>query len=430
MSLHVKEIRGNVNSEITNEFASILGNRIGIFLSPKTVVNVGKDNSPTSQMISQSLTSGILAAGINVNDYGVVPLPVIHYLSNFENGDIQLNVSTDQNKIAIKVYSDYKIHLEDNQPSKVTGNNVGQLKYVNKYLDKYQEAITKTINNLAIQNKRPKVLLECGNNSIMPLITQILDAYGVDRILFNCETSNREDTYLESRSENLSTLSDMVKTIGADIGISLDNEVDKAVFMDENGQIIRDQTMLGIFAKNGLKNNPGVIVSSVVSSLALEEVVKQANGKLIKSPVDSVLTESAKYNAIFAGDEPGNFVFPSFQSCSDPIFASMMLLKIISENKPLSKLAHEIPEYHRTGFTVKCDHENKCKAIELFKDKMKDKGYVDNTDGIRADFKDSFILVRPSRFEPLLKIYIETKDSSKLSELNNEVNDIIEQIKN
>ena len=190
------------------------------------------------------------------------------------------------------------------------------------------------------------------------------------------------------------------------------------------GDTIRDQTMLGIFAKHSLDENRGNIVSSIVSSLALEEVVNQANGKLIKVPVDSVLRESIYNHAIFAGDEPGQFIFPNFQSCSDAIYSTVRLIEIIcSLNKPLSELAHDIPEYHRTGFTTKCDHENKSRVIELLKGKLD--GEINSTDGVRSDFKDSYVLIRPSRFDPVLKIYIEAKDSNKLSELSQEVNGII-----
>lgn len=398
MSLYVKEIRGNVNSEITNEFTSNLGNRLGNFLQ-NSVVNVGMDDTPVSRMISHSLTSGIMAAGINVNDYGIIPLPVVHYLSSFNNGDIQLYISTNHNKVAIKSYSDYEIHLEDTRPERVIGDKVGQLKYVNKYFDKYHEAILKRIDKEVIMNKRPKVMLDCGNKYMMPYITKILTSLGVDNILFSCENSDiNGNSDVLRRSENISTLSDVVTTVGADLGISLDNEMDKVVFIDENGDTVKDQTMIGIFAKNSLKEKPGNIVSSVVSSLALEEVVKQTNGKLIKAPVNSILSESVNSNAIFAGDEPGIYVFPQFQSCSDPIFATVMLIKIISENKPLSKLASEIPEYHRTGFTIKCDHENKSKAIDMLKVKLEEKGRIDTTDGVRVDFGDSYVLVRPSIF--------------------------------
>ena len=429
MSSHVKEIRGIVNSEITNEFASNLGNRLGNFLN-KSVVNIGRDDTSVSQMISQSLTAGIMAAGINVNDYGIVPLPVVHYLSSFSNGDIQLNISSNHNKVAIKIFSEYEIYLEDNQPESVAGDSLGQLKYVNKYLDKYHEALLKNIDNEVITNKRPKVMIECGNKYIVPFITQILNSYGVDNILFSFENSDTDTNRgMVSKSENISTLSDMVTTVGADIGISLDNEVDKVVFIDENGATIKDQTMIAIFAKNSLKEKQGNIVSSVVSSLALEEVVNQTNGKLIKAPVNAVLSETVNSNAIFAGDEPGSYIFPEFQTCSDPIFAAVMLLKIISENKPLSKLANEIPEYHRTGFTIKCDHENKFGAIERLKSKLKEKGKIDTTDGVRADFKDSYVLVRPSTFDPVLKIYIETKEPDQLSVLNRGVNNIISEIK-
>ena len=425
MSLYVKEIRGEVNREISNEYASNLGKMIGNFLSPKNIVRVGRDDNPMSQMILQSLTAGIMATGRDIGDYGIVPTPVLHYLSKFDEGDIQINISTNQNNVIIKIYSNYEIHLEPNNPHKPPIVHVGQLKYINKYLDRYHDKLIENIDKEVIINKRPKVLLDCGNKSTMPFITQILTSLSVDSILFSCENSNSNDEReLTPNSEDISTISDMVKTVGADLGILLNNEVDQAVFIDENGDTIRDQTMLGVFAKYSLNQKSGNIVSSIVSSLALEELVNQARGKLIKVPVDSVLRESIYNNAIFAGDEPGQFIFPNFQSCSDAIYSSMMLIQIIcSLNKPLSVLAKEIPEYHRTGFSIRCDHENKSHVIELLKDKLD--GDINSTDGVRSDFGDSYVLIRPSRFDPVLKIYIEAKDSNKLSELSQEVNGII-----
>jgi phosphomannomutase len=425
MSLYVKEIRGEVNNEINNEYASNLGKLIGNFLSPKNIVRVGRDDNPVSQMILQSLTAGIMATGRDIGDYGIVPTPVVHYLSKFDEGDIQINIGSNQNKVIIKIYSNYEIHLEPNNPHKTSIFYVGQLKYVDKYLNHYHDKLLENINKEAIVDKRPKVLLDCGNKSTMPFITQILTSLSVDSILFSCESSSSDgDRELDPSTENISTISDMVKTVGADLGILLNNEFDQAVFIDENGDTIRDQTMLGIFAKHSLNDNPGNIVSSIVSSLALEEVVNKANGKLIKVPVDSVLRESIYNKAIFAGDEPGQFIFPNFQSCSDAIYSSIMLIEIIcSRNKPLSELAHEIPEYHRTGFSIKCDHENKSRVIELLKNKLD--GEINSTDGVRSDYKDSYVLIRPSRFDPVLKIYIESKDSNKIAELSQEVNGII-----
>ncbi len=425
MSLFVKEIRGELNTEITNEYASNLGEKIGNFLNPKNIVNVGRDDNPGSQMILQSLTAGIMSTGRNIGDYGIVPNPVVHYLSNFNEGDIQINIGTNQNKVVIKNYSNYEIHLEPNSTENQSKLQIGQLKYVNKYLDNYHNSILKNIDTEVIKNKRPKVLLDCGNKSTMPFITEILSSLSVDSILFSCENSNQfEKEKLGPHSEDISTISDMVTTVGADLGILLNNEVDQAVFIDENGNTIRDQTMLGIFAKHSLKENPGTIVSSIVASLALEEVVNQSEGQLLKVPVDSVLRESIYNDAIFAGDEPGQYIFPNFQSCSDAIYSSIMLMQIIcSLNKPLSILAKEIPEYHRTGFSIKCDHENKSRIIELLKDELN--GKINSTDGVRAEFGDSYVLIRPSRFEPVLKIYIEAKDSNKLYELSREVNGII-----
>ncbi|MDD3985408.1 MAG: hypothetical protein PHY59_05905 [Methanobacterium sp.] len=328
------------------------------------------------------------------------------------------------------MYSNYEIHLEDTRPISVSGDKVGQLKYVNEYFDKYHDAILKNIDKEVIINKRPKGMLNCGNKYIMPYITKLLASFGVDNILFSCQNSDTNDEKdLLARSENISTLSDVVTTVGADLGISLDNEMDKVVFIDELGDVVKDQTMISIFAKKSLKENPGNIVSSVVFSLALEEIVTQENGKLIKAPVNSILNKAVNSKAVFAGDEPGTYVFPQFQSCSDPIFATIMLIKIISENKPLSQLANEIPEYHRTGFTIKWEHENKSRVIQILKEKLEKKGNIDNTYGVRVDFEDSYVLARPSIFDPILKIYIETKDPSNLPILNREINEIISEIK-
>jgi phosphomannomutase/phosphoglucomutase len=425
MSLFVKEIRGGVNTEITNEYASNLGEMIGNFLNPKNIVNVGRDDNPVSQMILQSLTAGIMATGRNIGDYGIVPNPVVHYLSNFNQGDIQINIGTNQDKVVIKVYSNYEIHLEPNYPVKHSKLHIGQLEYINKYHHNYHTSLLKNIDTDVIKNKRPKVLLDCGNKSTMPFITEILSSLSVDSILFSSEKSNKfDEKNLRPSSEDISTLSDMVTTVGADLGILLNNEVDQAVFIDENGETVRDQTMIGIFAKNILKETSGIIISSIVASLALEEIVNKSKGQLLKVPVDSVLRESIYNDAIFAADEPGQYIFPKFQSCSDAIYSSIMLIQIIcSLNIPLSILAKEIPEYQRTGFSIKCDHENKSRIIELLKGKLN--GKINSTDGVRADFGDSYVLIRPSRFEPVLKIYIEAKDSNKLNELSQEVNGII-----
>ncbi len=99
-----------------------------------------------------------------------------------------------------------------------------------------------------------------------------------------------------------------------------------------------------------------------------------------------------------------------------------------TENNTLSALAGEIREYNRTGFTIQCEHEKKDEIIETFMAKFEHENNINTVDGIRVDLKDSFILIRPSRFEPLVRIYIESKSAKKLQELTETVKKIIENV--
>jgi len=428
MSLYKKEIRGEVNTEITNESASNLGSVIGNFLSPESIVNVGRDDKPASQMISRALTAGIMATGRTVADYGVVPTPVVHYRSNFSNGNLLITINTHLNTVAINIYSNYKIHLEQKQPEKVMGENVGQLTLINEFLETYQTGLIGQINQKNIKTKKPKIVLECSDKTVTPFISQILTSFDVENIVLSIESpnGNKERKFLETNPENISVVSSMVKNISADLGIILDNNGEQAYFIDENGNLLRDQTVLSIFAKHILAKEHGTVISSVVASLSLDDVVKENGGKLIKTPVDAILSELDNPDVIFAGDEPGKYIFPQFQSCFDAIFASAMLIDIIcTEDKPLSKLAEEIPEYHRTGFSIKCDHELKSQAIELLNNELRDKGELTTVDGVRADFDNSYILIRASCFQPMLKIYLEAKRPERLNQLTKEVNKIM-----
>jgi phosphomannomutase len=123
------------------------------------------------------------------------------------------------------------------------------------------------------------------------------------------------------------------------------------------------------------------------------------------------------------------YVFPEFQTCFDAIYAVVKMLEILAKkDTTLSKLAGNVKEYNRTGFTIECEHEKKDEVIETFMDKFESGDNINTVDGIRVDLKESFILIRPSRFEPLVRVYIESKSASKLQELTENVKKIIENV--
>lgn len=433
MSKYVHDIRGIVNLEITNGFASHLGTVIGNYVGKGKGVVVGRDFSVTSQMIKRSLTTGLMAAGVNVIDFGVAPIPVIHYNMNLYKATVMIAITASHLRpedVNIKIFSDHKIPLEQRHAEKAPWNQIGKLKYVHDYTDNYMDAVLQNTDTEMIREKCFMIVVDCEKGPSMPITPEILDKLACHTVVVESKDINIESAFPEPNPERLSIVSDLTVTLGANMGIVLDNDQDRVIFIDEKGNILRDQTVLGIFTKNALEESPnGTIVSSVVASLSLDDIVSKYNGKLLKTSVNNVLGSVVEENAIFGGDEPGMYIFPQFHQCFDGIFSVVKMLEILSRhNTTISKLALEIPEYPQTVFTIGCEHEEKIKVIDTIENSFSLKGKISTVDGIRVGLEDSFILIRPSRFEPLIRVYIESKDHAKLQELTTDVKKLIENV--
>lgn len=432
LSKYVQDIRGVVNTEITNKFASHLGTLIGNYLGQGQNVLVGRDSHTPSQMIKRSLTTGLMSAGINVIDFGIVPIPVIHFSLDSYDANIMITISRSHLRpedIDIKIFSDQEIPLEQRHTEKVFWDQIGNLKYVHNYYDSYLKGILKQAPIKLIKDKRFLLVLDCAEGLETPFASQIFNELS-NTILIGCKSDQSDLVHPEPNPGRISLVSELTTAIGGDMGIILDNDRDMVVFIDEKGNMVRDQTILGIFSKYSLEENlGGAIVSSVVVSKALEEIVSQGEGKLIKTSVNQVLNGVTEHNAVFGGDEPGMYVFPEFQMCFDAIFAVVKMLEILAQkNTTLSNLAAEISEYNRTVFTIDCENEKKPQIIEIFLNNFESRYEINTIDGIRVDLNDSLILIRPSRFEPLIRVYIESKSSEKLQKLTKSVKSMIEAV--
>lgn len=430
MSLYVKEIRGIVNSEIVNEFASNLGTYIGNFLGPGSRIVVGRDMGAPSQMIKRSLSSGILAAGADVIDFGVAPIPTIIYGQNLYGAQATITITMSHLRpedITIKIFSAHDIPLEQRHVERVHWNEIGNLSFVHDYKAIYNRDLLANIDQDVIRSHAPQVVVECAHGIMAPITPLILEALDCETIMTGCQPTEKKFKFPEPSPESLHLISKLVMASGSDLGVALDNDRDRVVFIDEEGNILRDQTALAIFAKNALKENPGgKIVTSVVASMSLDEIVKDNGGTLIKTPVDLVLNGVLEEGAVFGGDEPGLYVFPHFNLSFDAIYAALKMLEIICKSgKPLSKLVKEIPEYERHIFSIACEHAQKARVIESLCRYYKDRMELNMGDGFRADREDTVVVVRPSRFEPLVRVYLEAKSPEKLMELQGEIKKLI-----
>jgi phosphomannomutase/phosphoglucomutase len=260
MSKYVQTIRGVVNVEITNNFASDLGTTLGNYLGPGKRVIIGRDISVPSRMIKRSLTTGLMAAGLDVIDLGVAPIPVIHYNGDFYNANVVITISKYHlrpEKVDIMIFSDHEIPLNQKHAAKVPWNEIGDLRLVHEYRENYIKAVLKHIKTDIVNNKAFLIVLDSEEGTNMPFAPQILNELNCETVLIGSKDHELDDDFSVPHPKRISLVSELTTAIGADMGILLDNDSDRVVFIDPKGHIIRDQTILGIFAKYALEEHLG-----------------------------------------------------------------------------------------------------------------------------------------------------------------------------
>ena len=160
---------------------------VGNFLSKGNAVVIGRDTNQASQMIKRAVTAGLMAAGVEVIDFGVAPIPAIHYGTGLYNATVVITVTTSHihpDEISIKIFSSHKIPMAQERTEKVSWEDVGSLSYVYDYRAKYRDAVVENVDAELIRDQASKVVLDCANASAVPFTPEILSKVGCETLLF------------------------------------------------------------------------------------------------------------------------------------------------------------------------------------------------------------------------------------------------------
>jgi phosphomannomutase/phosphoglucomutase len=169
--------------------------------------------------------------------------------------------------VSIKIFSTLVIPLEQRQGDKVAWNCIGESRYAHEYKEEYIKAVLKKAATKLIKSKSFVVVADCEMGMSAPFTPKILNKMGCETVTIGFKDTKHDLNFSKPGPERLSLDSEVTTTVGADIGIILDNDLDGVIFIDECGNIIRDQTILGIFARDALsREQGGTVVSSVVAS--------------------------------------------------------------------------------------------------------------------------------------------------------------------
>ena len=418
-------VRGIVNEFLTPEIALKVGMATASVSKAKKAL-VAMDTRVTGPLIEAALVSGLSACGVNTCKIGVVPTPVLAYLTKTLAADVGFMITASHNPPqynGIKIFSSdslsYTDELQSAVEKKIAECNfelanwraIGETTSSDesrRYLDMARTA--------AKLKKTWRVVVDPGCGATFKIAPTVLQEAGCEVISLNAQP----DGFFPARSseptkESLAGLSRVVKAMDADMGVGFDGDGDRVAFIDDKGAFVNFDHALAAFSSFAArKNNGGTVVTTVEASMCVERMVEAAGGKVVRTKVGDVYVSESiqRVGAVFGGEPCGAWVHPTYHYCPDgPLSAILFLNALEDTGKSMSEFVGEVPKFITLREKVKCENDLKNSVLTSIEKNIKQafpafKDYS-TVDGVRIAVEEGWLLIRPSGTEPLIRFTVE-----------------------
>ncbi|MFA5034699.1 MAG: mannose-1-phosphate guanyltransferase [Candidatus Margulisiibacteriota bacterium] len=430
-------VNGLCNVEITPEFAATLGAAYGSTLGKGSQISTSRDSHPASRMIYRALLSGVLSAGVDVSDLEMIPIPVNRYeLKALKNrGGFHVRKSPyDNNVIDIKFFDENGMDLASTREKKIERlffseeftradiGEVGELSFpFHRVTEYYKDGMLSTLDRDLIRNANLRVVVDYAYSSASQIFPSILGELGIDVIALNAHIDETKITKNKAMfDKELSQLSQIVKSLNADLGIMLDTGAEKVFLCDEKGRILDGDLELAVMTILMCRGRPGgQIAVPVKASRVINELAAKYGVQVVRTrtSVRAMMEKCQKGNTYFFGETLGGFIFPEFQCCFDAMFTSVKLIEILAKQRvKLSAVADEVPKIRMYSKEISCAAENKGKVLRSIVDGIGE-AEVDLTDGVKVFHGQDWVLILPDPVRPVINIYAEADRDDQAQKL-------------
>ena len=278
----------------------------------------------------------------------------------------------------------------------------------------------KLVDEESIRSRKFKVVVDCINSTGSLAIPPLLDKLGCEYILINEEPNGQFSHNPEPLPENLIGLSAAVKAQKADLGISVDPDVDRLALVCEDGTMFGEEYTLVAVADWVLQQKKGNTVSNLSSTRALRDVTLAHDGDYFAAAVGevNVVTKMKECNAVIGGEGNGGVILPELHYGRDALVGiGLILSSLANSGKTASQLRDQYPKYVISKNKIQLTPEiNVDEILTVLKEKYKDED-INTIDGLKINFKKEGVHLRKSNTEPIIRIYSESSTKAKADKL-------------
>ena len=432
--------------KFTSAYASFI--RSNTTKNSNTIV-VGRDARISGPMVEQLVCGTLISMGFDVINIGLASTPTTEIAVVEENacGGIILTASHNPRQWnALKLLDEKGEFLNDRQGKEVLSiaeredffyadiDNIGTVLNNQTYNLKHIEKVLKLnlVDTEAIKNANFTVAVDAVNSVGGVIIPQLLKALGVKNIVeLNCEATGKFAHTPEPLPENLTQISELMRQGGIDVGFVVDPDVDRLAIVMENGEMFVEEYTLVAVADYILSHSPGNTVSNLSSSRALRDVTNAHGCQYNAAAVGevNVVAKMKETNAVIGGEGNGGVIYPEAHYGRDALVGVALFLSLLAKSgKSVSQLKADYPQYaiakNKIELTPEIDVD---KILAAMKEKYANENITD-IDGVKIDFADSWVHLRKSNTEPIIRIYSEAHSMQEADKLADDIKEVIKSL--
>lgn len=427
-------IRGLANVDVTPMLAQKVGAAIASQFEGGAIL-VGRDTRLSGEMLERALVSGVVSCGFAAGALGVVPTPAVAWLTKEMAAEAGVAISASHNPPqynGLKIFDSTGMAYTMEQQERLEGliegenfmssswNRVGSVEAMDAgrvYID--------ALTQLDLFSKDWRVVCDLFNGATCTVAPDVFKGLGMRATLLNAQPDGHFPAgNPEPNEESLKRLGSMVRKARANVGFGFDGDGDRMMAVDEKGRVPSPDRVLAAYARHVVESNgSGVVVTHVGASMSVGEAVESAGGAVVRTKVGDIhVTEAMiEHDAVFGGEPVGAWIHPDVHLCPDGILSSLRLMAALeTEGETLSEFVAAIPEYPTLRGKVQCPNKDKEKTMESvsrFENEFGDIKEVSTVDGVRFQLEDSWVLIRPSGTEPIIRITVEAHDRERAVKL-------------
>ena len=405
LKISISGIRGIVGQSLTPQLILKFSEAFSSFIGEGEIA-VARDTRPSGEMLKYAVFSGTLSCGSTPIDMGILPIPSLQFYVKSKKLKGGICITASHNPVewnALKFVKKGGFFLNPYEAEELLDYYYqGKFKRVHKsgVIQKephpfrvHEKKILKFVDTDAIRRKKLKVIVDPCGGAASPYVTKFLEKIGAEVMCINCGLSNGFPRKPEPLPQNIGDLCESVKKHGADIGFAQDADADR------------------------------LAVVNLSTSRVIEDISRKAGVKLLRTRVGeiNVSRKMLETGSKIGGEGNGGIIVTDTHACRDSFTGMALILEYLARSsKKVSQLKQELPQYKMIKEKVKAGFSDRKRIMNLVKSKF-NKGEINTEDGLRIDYPDFWLHVRPSNTEPVMRIIIEGRDENLIGSVYSEI---------